>query len=251
MGYHDCNSDPGYGDHCSPADNIAGCDPAWFSAWCNRRNGPQGEAAWDAAVKGWVDAHCDGAVTVSGSSYQCKDSSGTVWQCTTPLVLAFDDAPVAMTPTCGSFALAGAGSSIASDWPTAETPWLALDRNENGRIDDGSELFGEAVRLASGAFARNGFEALAELDSDRDGRLTQADAAWSSLRAWSDRDGNRASQPSELRTLHDLGIDALELSGVSAPRCDARGNCEIERSRFESVRGRGWLVDLYLAVRSR
>jgi hypothetical protein len=59
--------------------------------------------------------------------------------------------------------------SVITDWPTSTTPWLALDRNGNGRIDDGGELFGSATLLRSGEPASNGFVALRELDSN-DGR---------------------------------------------------------------------------------
>ena len=61
------------------------------------------------------------------------------------------------------------GQCQSYDWPMANTPWLALDRDGNGAIEDGSELFGSGTRLASGARARNGFEALRELDSNGDG----------------------------------------------------------------------------------
>ena len=44
--------------------------------------------------------------------------------------------------------------------------FLAVDRNQSGTIDHGSELFGNRTMLRSGARARNGFEALKELDSN-------------------------------------------------------------------------------------
>ncbi len=52
--------------------------------------------------------------------------------------------------------------------------FLAIDRNGNGVIDNGSELFGTATRLRNGRLARNGFEALADLDDNHDGKIDDA-----------------------------------------------------------------------------
>src|SRR5262249_54811465 len=125
----------------------------------------------------------------------------------TPLVFSFGDARVSFDARQGgAFDLAGRQTSVVTDWPTAATPWLALDRNGNGRIDDGGELFGSATVLASGNFASNGFEALAELDSDGDGRITPHDARWGELVVWADANGDRASQASELTSLESMGV---------------------------------------------
>ena len=168
----------------------------------------------------------------------------------TPLVLSFDGAPVEMTASAGAFDINGT-MSVVTDWPTATTPWLALDRDGNGAIDDGSELFGSATTLSSGARASNGFIALAELDSNGDGRITPADAAWASLRLWSDRDGDRRSAVRELSGLDARGIVSIDLAYTSARRCDARQNCEIERASFRfvdaaGVTRTGAIIDVHL-----
>ena len=152
----------------------------------------------------------------------------------TPLVLSFDGAPATLAASLGAFDLDGT-MSVATDWPTAATPWLALDRNGNGAIDDGGELFGSATVLAGGSRAANGLVALAELDSNGDGQITPADAAWSSLRLWSDRDGDRVSSAGELGSLDARGITAIDLGYTSAPHCDLRHNCEVERASFRWV----------------
>ena len=72
-------------------------------------------------------------------------------------------------------------STVDNDWVGAETPWLALDRNGNGLIDDGRELFGSMTELPDGRRAPNGFAALAALDDDGDGRITARDAAFARL----------------------------------------------------------------------
>ncbi len=135
----------------------------------------------------------------------------------------------------------------------ARTPWLALDRNGNGRIDDGGELFGSGTTLRDGTRADNGFFALAELDSDQDGAITPADAAYASLLLWADENRDRESQASELVSLSHRGVTRIELGFRQKPQCDARGNCEIERSVMvferDGVPRMGQVVDVHLVQR--
>ncbi|MFO0761601.1 MAG: calcium-binding protein [Byssovorax sp.] len=170
--------------------------------------------------------------------------------CNTPLVLSFDGANVRFEASDRAFDF-GIAMSVQTDWPGAETPWLAIDRNGNGAIDDATELFGSSSPLAVGGRAENGFVALRELDSNGDGWITPADAAWCDLLVWSDRDRDRVSSPGELTPLGAAGVAAIDLAFSSIPRCDARGNCEVERARFvyrdaELGLRRGDVVDVHL-----
>jgi hypothetical protein len=164
-----------------------------------------------------------------------------------PLVLAAD---AALT-----FDLAGDTPGIVTDWPRAETPWLVLDRDGDGRIGDGRELFGSGTQLSSGARARNGFEALAELDADGNGVVDAADPGFASLALWSDHDADRATDATELTSLGggSRRIVAIDLGYRVEARCDARGNCGVERAtfRWEDERGvhDGAVVDLHLRRR--
>ncbi len=171
----------------------------------------------------------------------------------TPIVLRFGADEVRYTRGGGDFDLTGKGMSVATDWPTAATPWLALDRDGNGRIEDGSELFGSGTRLSSGQLAHHGFEALAELDQNGDGAINAADAAFTSLRVWADDNGDRTSQPHELKTLAELGITSLSVQHRVEQTCDARGNCGRERAAFtfvvDGVVRHGEAVDVYLPWR--
>jgi hypothetical protein len=173
--------------------------------------------------------------------------------CNTPLVLSFDDEPVGFTTAPGSFDLAGVEASIGTDWVSARTPWLAMDLDGNGRIDDGRELFGSMTVLPDGRRASNGFEALAALDDDGDGRITARDAAFARLLVWRDADQDRRSSPGELVPAGDAGIVAIHLDYGFAPRCKA-GDCEIERARFVfrdegGAQRVGAVVDVHLAGR--
>lgn len=246
-----CNGDPGYGNRCSPADNTGGCSAARFHAWCNRRN-PAYPDIWDNWIRNWVDSRCDGTVQETGTQYStwyCTSSNNERFECTTPLVLSFDGAKVTFERTHGEFAFTP-GRAVHSDWPSAVTPWLARDVNGNGRIDDGSELFGSDTRLPDGRTATNGFEALAALDGNDDGVVDAKDPAFSSLLVWRDADGDKRSTKAELEPLKAAGVTALATRFDVEPRCDARGNCERERGVFTTRAGKsGVLVDVHLRVR--
>lgn len=169
----------------------------------------------------------------------------------TPLVLSFDGAPVTFREGA-TFAFAP-GVPVATDWPTAATPWLALDRDGDGAITSGAELFGGDTILPGGARARHGFEALAALDTNHDGRVDAADPAFADLHLWRDADGDGASAPTEL-TAAAPDLVAIDLAYTATWRCDARGNCEGERARFtwRDANGHlraGAIVDVYLPAR--
>jgi hypothetical protein len=88
------------------------------------------------------------------------------------------------------------GKPVTSAWPTAVTPWIAVDRDGDGAITSGAELFGDST-----GDARDGFEALAALDDNRDGVIDRHDPAFARLLLWSDTNGDRKSTPAELRPL--------------------------------------------------
>jgi len=158
------------------------------------------------------------------------------WEdCNTPLVLSFGDA-IEFAPASATAAefdvRGGSGTCSRADWPTASTPWLALDRDRNGSIEDGQELFGAATRLSSGTGPHNGFQALAELDSDRDGKITTSDARWGELVLWADHDGDRRSSGWEMLPLASFEIVEIDLGYATRRECDGRGNCGLERASF-------------------
>lgn len=170
----------------------------------------------------------------------------------TPLVLSFGaDLEFSPAPARAlDFSLQGPHACARADWPAPATPWLALDRDHNGSIDDGRELFGSGSMLASGSYARHGFAALAELDSDSDGAITPADAAWSDLVLWADHDADRRSSGWELLPLASFAIEAIDLGFHNRRSCDARGNCGAERSAFryrsDGRTHHGEVIDVHL-----
>jgi hypothetical protein len=152
--------------------------------------------------------------------------------CVTPLVVAFE--PVELQPATARFAFQP-GRPMTTAWPSAATPWIALDRDGDGAITSGAELFGDSTaddELASASF-RNGFEALASLDDNRDGVIDRNDRAFTTLVLWRD-DGDRVSQPHELRPL------SAEIEALPLDHDGVRGSARLANGRRAEV------VDLFL-----
>lgn len=174
-------------------------------------------------------------------------------ECNTPLVLSFDGGPVQMSPAAANtFDINDTGACLSTDWPAATTPWLALDLDRSGTIESGRELFGSGTRLDSGRRASNGFAALEVLDDNRDGRIDASDARFSELVLWADHDADKAATLAELTPVGMRGILSIDLGYSVSPRCDDRGNCEMQRAAFKYVdRGGevrdGEVIDVYLS----
>ena len=263
----DCNTHLGDDEAaCLAAGNPGGCSQEQLIAWCRRRVDPEPTNDWYQLHRQWVAAKCNGG-TVSLTDkdgrgvYSCTDAATcTEYRCLTPLVLVFDGGRVTFSRArrgAQPFDLSAAqdGSGADLDWPGATTPWLALDRDGNGRIDSGRELFGSATLTAAGA-ASDGFSALAALDENGDGWIDGGDPAFSRLLLWADHNGDRLSQPEELSSVVEAGVRALPLTYQIGSTCDARGNCEVERAPFvytapSGERRTGTLVDVHLASRRR
>jgi hypothetical protein len=111
--------------------------------------------------------------------------------------------------------------------PYSSIALLVLDRNQNGTIDDGSELFGNMTRKSDGTRASNGFEALLDLDGGTgisDGKIDANDSVFAKLRLWFDRNHNGLSESNELVRLGDAGIVAISTAYRETPRVDRHGN---------------------------
>ncbi|WP_394091825.1 calcium-binding protein [Xylella fastidiosa] len=144
----------------------------------------------------------------------------------------------------------GDGIKHASGWVKPDDGFLVLDRNGNGRIDDGSELFGADTILANGHKATSGFEALRDLDSNGDGLFDAADARFADVRVWRDLNQDGQSQANELFTLSSLGIASITLTPTNTEDVDlGNGNLIDNRGTYTRTDGRTGVVgDLQLGL---
>ena len=167
----------------------------------------------------------------------------------TPLVLVLPGATLEYEPA-RTAAFDIAGGCLSQDWPSASTPWLALDLDGNGSIDDGRELFGSGTVLRSGRRAEHGFAALAELDANGDGVISAEDPRFAELVLWADHDGDRRSNHSEHTGLLAAGVLSIPVAFDREVGCDDRGNCGIERASVSLAQGQATtaqIVDVHLA----
>ncbi|MDO9434969.1 MAG: hypothetical protein Q7T95_06015, partial [Hydrogenophaga sp.] len=108
------------------------------------------------------------------------------------------------------------GIKAGTGWARADDGFLVRDLNSNGLIDSGRELFGVDTVKRNGQFATQGFDALSDLDTNADGQITSADAAWSELQVWRDLNQDGITQAGELNSLSVLNITNINLNGNAA-----------------------------------
>ena len=126
----------------------------------------------------------------------------------------------------------------STGWADKGDAFLVWDRDNNGVIDSGNELFGNHTRLSSGKKAENGFAALAELDSNQDNIFDEKDEAWFKLQLWFDRNQNGISEAGELVKLSESGIKSINLSYNNTDHIDESGNHHRQRSSVSWKDGR-------------
>jgi hypothetical protein len=167
------------------------------------------------------DRNCNG---LADGQFDCANS---------PIIIDIRGNGLDLTDREGgvTFDFFASGVPINMAWIARDSDdvFLVLDRNRDGRIDNGSELFGNRTPLAEGGLADNGFEALAEYDlkssgGNENGFIESGDRIYSQLRVWQDVNHNGVSEPGELKTLTAAGIQGLDIDYTSSRKKDRYGN---------------------------
>lgn len=156
-----------------------------------------------------------------------------------PVILDLDGGGLQLTNASDGvhFDLACSGQRPLTSWtrPGSGDGFLALDRNGNGTIDNGCELFG-SVTKQDRIPKPNGFNALAAYDINKDQAIDWIDPTYSLLRIWVDSNHDGVSQPSGLHYLNEFGLSKISLDYRESRAQDTFGNILRYRSHVVLVR---------------
>jgi len=123
------------------------------------------------------------------------------------------------------------GLKQSTGWVAPNDGFLVLDRNGNGTIDSGAELFGDSTPLASGGNAIDGFDALAQEDTNADGVVNSLDTNWANLRVWQDKNQDGRSQANEITYSIFMRYECMNLlAGFCSDQSWGKGPYDIQKS---------------------
>ena len=141
------------------------------------------------------------------------------------------------------------GIRTGTGWVHSNDGILVYDRNGDGKINNGGELFGDNTLLKGGSTAAHGFAALAELDENGDGKVDAADKTFSKLGVWRDLNHNGISEAGEIFALKDLHIQSLNLGYTQADKDLGNGNTLAEVGSYTDEDGNEHIMgDLRLSA---
>ncbi|HEY2235897.1 MAG TPA: hypothetical protein VGK01_20665 [Candidatus Angelobacter sp.] len=166
------------------------------------------------------------------------NKAGGAGNCDSPIIIDLTGDGFQLTSAANGvkFDIANAGIPLQIAWTAnANNAWLVLDRNGNGVINSGAEMFGNFTSQPS-SLHPNGFAALAVFDDpanggNGDGVIDARDTIFSSLRLWVDANHDGICQPGELHALPELGVYSISLDYALSERRDQYGNLFRYRAR--------------------
>ena len=174
----------------------------------------------------WLLTSCE--YHVGGSCRTNFDASQAWIQRYDPLTLDLDgdgiETVAASTTDHILFDQDGDGVKTGTGWIKSDDGFLVMDRNNNGTIDNGTELFGDSTPLNGGGTAEDGFAALAQEDTNADGVVSSLDNNWENLRVWRDLNSDGISQSGELLTMEQAGITGFNVGSTEHSQTLSDGN---------------------------
>lgn len=167
-----------------------------------------------------------------------------------PIILDLDGDGVEMRffrKAKASFDMNGDGIGDNAGWVEKGDGFLVIDRNDDGLITTASEL----SLLTEKSGAKDNLDALAVLDSNKDGEVDGSDTRFGELRIWVDRDGDGITDTGELKSLGNHGIASISLAGRAVEKGVKIGsNAIVATSTFTRADGSiGSLGDVALAYK--
>jgi len=200
-----------------------------------------------------LSQYCPPSGTGNGDALSQCDPE---WGCAEPILLNLGHGGYRLTGmedpvSFDIFGVGPRGGKPQIGWTErgAEVAFLSFDRNGNGLIDNGGELFGTGTLLRSGQHAANGFDALSEYDDNRDGQIDSSDQIWQYLLLWTDRNHDGISQPAELTPIGASMVTAIELAHRWTYRQDWSGNYFGYEGRFHEGREVRPFYDVFFVIR--
>lgn len=250
------------GDACCDSDGdgheSAGCGGDDCNDFNNRVHPGASEVCNDR-----LDNDCDGDTDRQAEQDDCANL-GFSWFA--PTCTCSPYSPIIVDTAGDGFRLTGARDGVAFDmngdgrservsWTAAgaDDAFLALDRDGDGSIGGGPELFGNFTPQRPSK-EPNGFIALAEFDNtanggNGDGVIDRGDAVYSRLRLWRDANHNGVSEQHELHALPSLGVARVHLDYKESKRTDEHGNQFRYRAKVDDTKGDKvgrWAWDVFL-----
>jgi hypothetical protein len=189
----------------------------------------------------------------------CVRIDPTTGKCVSPLVLDLDGDGFSFTSLTDGvqFDFDATGAPLLAAWTTgtSDDAFLVYDENDNGRIDSGWELFGDAtIEIPANGGEPNGFNALAEFDrtdlgGNGDGVIDSRDRGYHDLLVWVDSNHDANAQATELCGLASAGVARIQLAYTTSSDVDAHGNELRLQSTYATTAGASRaIVDVYFAA---
>jgi hypothetical protein len=157
----------------------------------------------------------------------------------TPIILDLDgDGIETISKVDGvTFDIDADGNEDTTGWVGSDDGLLVRDVNDDGIINDASELFGEEMVKADGTVAKDGYDALREYDTNADGVIDANDEEFDKIKVWKDANSDGVTDEGELLTLEEAGVKQLNMGNIVESNETQNGNIMSLKSDYVTTDG--------------